>query len=381
MSLRTIQRVGIASSLLLGAIWASGCDDDDGGTGTPADAGVGPDGGGDGDGDMTDAGDGDGDVVDAGNPDAGPGIPKMCEGQTEPCPTVPTGLLDLEGCCDVRVGGDGVGVCGGIVAIPGQKTALDGCHGLHQVGMQSDFCGAFFDAIEGESGDPAKPFDHANGKFDVLVAGSIVNFAGCCNETSICGVNVDSFDFGGQPVSPMLGCVPVDHFQAMMGGEEPAGDAGAGEVVPPFCVVDTDKGATCPPKLTVALPGQEPINLCDNLTAIGAIGCDPTAATPEWVCAANGLTSTKTGDVPVLAPPYEMEYILEIVHGCGDTPGTTCVPNVPANVYGAVDLDTLPDDAKGAVLAKVPDFVCGCGEGGADSPLCLHNVAVETCRR
>lgn len=392
MSLRTIQRAAVAGALTLGVLSATGCDDDDKKGRNDGDTDAGPDGGPGGD----DGGPGGG--MDAG-PDSGGDELAACTGSgdkdcvcevagedgtsDETCSPVDTGVIALSACCDEKHGGR----CGAFVPVPGP---LNGCHATGLEGQPSSHCGTFLDSVDGAG--------NKNGLYDAEIPGfGAVQLPGCCTPNGLCGLLVDSFtvlDENGQEGPTFnvgLGCIPITDF-ANTGSGADAGtpDAGADvEPVSPFCQANAPIGdagvaendEACPPLLNFPQLG---ISLCSVLNEqFGGIliGCpddDPTAPFPGWACAAQGGKLVNGNDPEV---GDCMEYVPEFVRGCGDTQGENCVPNVPANVFGCVDIDAdgFPAEARTALLAGFPEYICGCGEGVEPNPLCLPNVGAAHC--
>lgn len=363
MSLRTIQRLAMASVLALGGISATGCDDDDDDT-KPVDGGDG--------GDGSDGGDG-GDGEDGG--DGGDGSDDLiCTTPADTvCEPTDTGIVPLEPCCDEATGG----ACG--AQVPAQIAGgLAGCFAKNQPGNDaSQNCDTFIDWLDG--------VDDEDDAFNFEAPVGIVKLNGCCAATGECGIFINELGVGGNAAALGLGCVPFTRFAAAFApGGDDAGvpDAGTGEEPPqilPYCVPgkETDDAA-CPKNMAIT----ETVNLCDALAEGGLpiTDCIRAAMTPPWVCALRQLPlAVEDGEVPAPDGVGDcMDFLPKWLPGCVGAPAgtTSCVPNVAVTVFGCEDQpisdNGTPDDATDDCLIGLPEYARGCGE--TPTPSCLPNT-------
>lgn len=334
MSLRTFQRVTIMGLLAFGALGASGCDDDKTDSAT------------DGGGGDTDAngGNGNGDGGGTGEPEGGePMVGKQCGDKF--C-AKPKSVLAQ--CCS----GEAMDVCG--LQVPGLPPE-EGCLPENAPGMASTGCAASLNAVLG--GMPEDP-----NTVEISAGGMMVTFTGCCTDTGICGVDSSMSGLGDLG----LGCInAVALAPTMMSG----GDAGAG--------ADSGAPATSEPNGLPIIP-----NVFCNAADGTAATCLP-AEVP-------GMDGTPTKVPPFLLGACAAEVdttnnciknVERNIKGCGETTEWDrvslqglCISNVANTIYGC-------DDVSAATLGRLPEFLCGCGEGTTAGPrdVCLSNVDEAVC--
>lgn len=339
MSLRTFQRVTIMSILALGALGASGCDDDktdsasDGGGGdTDANGGNGNQNGG------SDGGDSGG--SDGGEPEDG-----IDCGDTF-CTKTKGGLLAQ--CC----AGADEDVCGLDLTAPGQPSL--GCFPEDAPGKASPTCAPVLNNFETMGTDPDK--------FEIDAGGMVISFPTCCSANGTCGVDSSMTSLGDLG----LGCLSATVLApSMMSGGDAgaAADSGAPATSEPnglpiipnvFCNPDTGAAATCIP---AEVPGMDGT---------------PTKVPPFLLgaCAAEVDTADNC-----------IKNVERNIKGCGETTEWDrvslqglCISNVANTIYGC-------DDVSDATLSRLPEFLCGCGEGTTAGPrdVCLSNVDGAVC--
>jgi hypothetical protein len=299
---------------------------------------------------------------DAGEENDG-GEPLVCVDM--PCPDTETELLRLVACCDEATGG----LCGVHVpdAVP---VPLSGCFAKHQAGSVSHSCGALLDQLDAPLTRGVEPGN--DGAYTFAIGDDVVALPGCCMPTGECGVVYDEVSIAGKHMTIGAGCVPLSRLETL--GAD--GSAGKPSIFP-FCVPDRPDDEACPPALTVG-----DLNLCDELAAQGValVGCDPSAPTPLWVCAARALPTIDDGEVPADVGDC-MEYVPEFVSGCGlGVQASLCISNVDESRYGCVDVDALPAEEQNVLLATVTAYACGCGDGVAHTNgICIPNLGTTLC--
>lgn len=343
MSLRTMERLLIASSLLLG-VAATGCDDDDD---VPDDMG-GMDGGG-----MTDGGtDARADAkpdTGGGGGDTGPtGETISCGSNT--CSGAVIANIDIAPCCVADTNACGLDADDIKRASP--SSPFTGCVPKDvPAASASTYCGAFFDQIEPDG-------DHENGGLDIKSGNRFAVFEGCCLDTGECGANITVPRGADSELNSHLGCVS---FARLRDAFDAQGDGGAEEALPdnlPFCNPSNGE-----PPTEGTVPGVSKF-VC---------GCGEgvvyDADAPGLPCLSNLPPAVCGKDEP---KTEELEKIPEFICGCTASSALPCLKNLAASTCG-----TKAIDADSPELAAVPEFICGCT---ADSKLpCMQNVEAEVC--
>jgi hypothetical protein len=338
MSLRTMERLLIAGSLLLG-VTVVGCGDDDD---PPSEAGM-------------DAGDPPEDAgtdartdarVDSGS-DAdtgGPGI--TCGSNT--CTGTVIANNTVRPCC---VEETSCGLEAEDIKKASPSSPFTGCVPKDvAAASDSEYCGAFFDQIEPEG-------DHENGGLDIKSGNRYAVFEGCCLSTGECGANITVPRGAAVELNSHLGCVSFarlrDAFNEQSGDEEAP--------VPdhlPFCNPENGE----PPTMgTVPDVGKFVCGCGEgNLYVEGEGGLPCLNNLPPEVCGDADPTDEELAKIP------------EFICGCTANSKLPCLRNLDAATCG-----TKAIDATSAELAAIPEFICGCT---ADSKLpCMLNVESTVC--
>jgi hypothetical protein len=337
MSLRTMERLLIAGSLLLG-VAAVGCGDDDDPPGEDGmDAGEPPeDSGTDA---RTDA------RVDSGS-DANTGGPSITCGSNS-CTGTVIANNTVRPCC---VEETGCGLEAEDIKKASPSSPFTGCVPKDVAAASaSTYCGEFFDQIEPEG-------DHENGGLDIKSGNRYAVFEGCCLPSGECGANITVPRGADAELNSHLGCVSFarlrDAFESQSGGEE--------DPLPdhlPFCNPENGEAPTMG-----TVPGVAKF-VCGcgagNLYVEGQ-GLPCLNNLPPTVCGAADPTDEEIAMLP------------EFVCGCTANSKLPCLRNLDAATCG-----TKAIDATSPELAAIPEFVCGCT---ADSKLpCMLNVESSVC--
>lgn len=340
MSLRTMERLLIAGSLLLG-VTAMGCGDDDDPPSDDSgmDAGEPPqDAGTDA---RTDA------RVDSGS-DATTGGPSITCGSNS-CTGTVIANNPVRPCCVEET--DGCGLEAEDIKKASPASPFTGCVPKDVASASaSTYCGEFFDQIEPEG-------DHENGGLDIKSGARYAVFEGCCLSTGECGANITVPRGADAELNSHLGCVSFarlrDAFDAQSEGEDEA-------PLPdhlPFCNPENGE----PPTMgTVPGVGKYVCGCGEgNLYVEG-----------EGLPCLNNLPPAVCGDADPLAA--DMAKIPEFICGCTANSKLPCLRNLDAATCGNKAIDATSPE-----LAAIPEFICGCT---ADSKLpCMPNVESTVC--
>jgi hypothetical protein len=271
---------------------------------------------------------------------------------------------ELTACC----AGEDKDVCGlDVAALRNTGSTLSGCfeREARSDAPESDHCALFFDQVDDRPGDDPES-DGLYTTYTVLTGARFANgFAGCCTAEGLCGIVLNSpveseltFE-----VNLHLGCISFvelsERMVALGDASLPPPPDSSTFTYLPYC--DPGKNGApgaCPPTL-----GDDG---CARLVASG-FDCDPAAPTPDWVCQQRGLPKIGQDDVPEVTC---MAGVPEYVRGCGAPTGTSCVPNIPADVFGCKEVTTP--------VPGLPPFACGCGDGVVAAG-CIPNVPATVC--
>jgi len=271
---------------------------------------------------------------------------------------------ELTACC----AGEDEDVCGlDVAALRNSGSTLSGCfeREARSDAPESDHCALFFDQVDDRPGD-APESDGLYTTYTVLTGSRFANgFAGCCTADGLCGIVLNSpveseltFE-----VNLHLGCISFLELSARMvalpGTTLPPPPDSSTFTYLPYCDPGKDGApGACPPTLGEAG--------CERLVASG-FDCDPAAPTHDWVCQQRGLPKIGEDDPPAVTC---MAGVPEYVRGCGAPTGTSCVPNIPADVFGCKEVTTP--------VPGLPPFACGCGDGVVAAG-CIPNVPATVC--
>lgn len=379
MSLRTMERLLIASSLLLG-VAATGCGDDDD---PPGEGGMdaGRDAGSDARADTGGGG------SDSGS-DTGNGGPSITCGENT-CTGAVIANIDVQPCCVPDT--DACGLDAEDIQRANSESPFTGCVPKDVPSAHdSTYCGAFFDQIEPEGGD------RTNGGLDIKTGNRYAVFEGCCLPTGECGADITVPRGAAEEVNSHLGCVSFgrlrDAFEAQ--GEEPA-ETPANL---PFCNPENGEAPT-----TGTVPGVakfvcgcgegnvytegEGFPCLNNLPPAVCGSIDPTeeelAAIPEFMCGCTAnsklpclrnLDAATCGTKAIDANSPELMAIPEFICGCTADSKLPCMQNVDAAVCGG---KPITDDS--AELNDLPVFICGAVGGAPTSLPTMANVETAIC--
>lgn len=380
MSLRTMERILLSTSLIFG-LSAMGCGDGDD---VSSDAGTKP----------MDSG-----VKDAGPKDSGPKadtggdeeeLPSMACGSNT-CTGILLSEVVVDPCCVVDGAGKATDQCGlDSVDIKrvNSTSPFSGCV-PKDVPKASDsaYCGEFWDQVEMGG--------KVNGGLDIKSGSVTLTFDGCCLPTGECGALIDTpRGQNADDLNTHLGCVSFTRLSTALNGAD-AGAVAQPEHLP-YCNSSTgsplkgDETVTGKPKFVCGCgdgkvdEGKGTFPCFNNLptTVCGADQpkAEELAMIPEFICGCTqasklpcmvNVAAATCGTKQIDANSVELALVPVFI--CGESATPSALPTLKG-VDPAVCGKKVPSAGD---LAEVPEFMCGCT---ANSKLpCLRNVDANTC--